>query len=205
MTLNLFIYLIYVIMINKDNYFAELSKIWVELSKKWQLNYSSWADVWAELKKNVPDVKYEWIENKDWTLWFVDDYWCFAKVRVISDTLWVDLIQHLQAQDFKNQSIKKDKLSSNDINKTYQRCLVKAIATWFGLWLYIYKGEDLPADEEKPPKKEQKAVFKITDENLEWIRNKMLTQKLTPAEVLKTMETKFSLSDEDKQKILNLF
>jgi hypothetical protein len=33
----------------------------------------------------------------------------------------------------------------------------------------------------------------------------MLTQKLTPVEVLKTMETKFSLSDEDKQKILNLF
>jgi hypothetical protein len=33
----------------------------------------------------------------------------------------------------------------------------------------------------------------------------MLTQKLTPAEVLKTMETKFTLSDEDKNKILNLY
>ena len=30
------------------------------------------------------------------------------------------------------------------INKTYQRCLVKAIAVWFWLWLYVFRWEYLP-------------------------------------------------------------
>jgi hypothetical protein len=131
-------------MITKENYFTELTKLSVELSKKNWLNYSSWADVLAELKKQVPDVKFEWLENNEWTLWFVDDYGAYAKVRVYSESLGVDVIQHLQVQDFKNQAVKKDKLDSNMINKTYQRCMVKAIATWFGLGLYLYQWEDLP-------------------------------------------------------------
>lgn len=147
-------------MITKENYFTELSKIWVELSKKGWLNYSSWADVWSELKKQVPDAIYQWYENEQGTLWFVDDYGAWAKVRVSSEYLWVDVTQHLQVQDFRNQSMKKDKLTSNDINKTYQRCLVKAIATWFGLWLYLYQWEDFPEDEDVNTPKETKAPVK---------------------------------------------
>ncbi len=141
-------------MITKENYFTELSKLGVELSKKGWLSYSSWADVWSELKKQVPDAQYHWFENTQGTLWFVDDYGAWAKVRVVSASLDVDVTQHLQVQDFRNQSMKKDKLTSNDINKTYQRCLVKAIATWFWLGLYLYQWEDFPEDEDvNTPKK----------------------------------------------------
>lgn len=176
--------------ITKENYFIELSKIWVELNKKWQLNYSSWADVWAELKKHISDVKYEWVENENWTLWFIDDYWCFAKVRVYSDSLWVDVLQHLQVQDFKNQSVKKDKLDSNMINKTYQRCLVKAIATWFGLGLYVYRWEDLPEEEQLP---------EFTEKNFEHF--KKVEKYLDHFEAFKVINKKYNLSQEMRWKV----
>jgi hypothetical protein len=41
-----------------------------------------------------------------------------------------------------------------DINKTIMRCLVKNLAM-FGLGLYIYAGEDLPADEQQPSQPSQ--------------------------------------------------
>ena len=132
--------------ITKDNYFEALSKEWLELSKKWKFSYSSWSDVWDFLKKKVNDAGFEWIENENWTLWLVDDYWCFAKVKVWSESLWVKTTMYLHAMDYSNKAIQKDKLTASEINKAYQRCMVKAIAVWFGLWLYIYKWEDLPEE-----------------------------------------------------------
>ncbi len=132
--------------INKNNYFNILSKEWIELSKKWKFSYSSWSDVWDFLKKKVPDAKFEWIENSYWTLWLVDDYWCFAKVRVYSESLWVDVTQYLHAMNYSNQAVQKDNLTAWEINKAYQRCMVKAVAVWFGLWLYIYRWEDFPEE-----------------------------------------------------------
>ncbi len=144
--------------LTKENYFNEFSKAWLELSKKGKFSYASWSDVWDFLKKNVTDAKYEWCENKEWGLWFVDDYGCFAKVRVWSDSLNVEVTQHLHAMSVSNQAVQRESLTASDINKTYQRCLVKAVATGFGLGLYIYKGEDLPAESDwvKPVKKEHK-------------------------------------------------
>lgn len=142
--------------LTKENYFEELSKAGLEISKKWKFSYSSWADVWEALKTKVPDVKYEWVENQNGTLWLVDDYWCFAKVRVYSEDLWVDVTQYLHAMDFNNKAIQKEKLTASEINKAYQRCMVKAIATWFWLGLYIYRWEDLPDESDwnhKPNKK----------------------------------------------------
>ena len=130
--------------LTKQTYFYELSTLWLELSKKWKFNYSSWADVWDTLKKYVPDAEFEWIENSNWTLGLVDDFGCFAKVRVWSESLGVNSTMYLHAMDYSNNAIKRDKLTAGEINKTYQRCTVKAIAVWFGLWLYVYRGEDLP-------------------------------------------------------------
>ena len=141
-------------MLTKENFFTTLSNLEVEKSKKWKFDYSSWSDVWSELKKHVPDANFEWIENKEWTLGLVDDYWCFAKVRVFSDSLWVDATQYLHAMDFNNRAIQKDKLTAWEINKTYQRCMVKAIAVWFWLGLYIYKWEDFPDESDWENKKE---------------------------------------------------
>ena len=52
------------------------------------------------------------------------------------------------------------KFKKSDINKTYQRCMVKAIATWFGLGLYIYKWEDLPDESDWSGVKKEKTDTK---------------------------------------------
>ncbi len=158
--------------LTKENVFTALSNLEVEKSKKWKFDYSSWSDVWSELKKHVPDANFEWIENKEWTLGLVDDYWCFAKVRVFSEKLWVDVTQYLHAMDFSNKAIQKSSLTAWEINKTYQRCMVKAIAVWFWLGLYIYKWEDFPDEsdwsnknvtkEEKPAQSPAPAQGKCT-------------------------------------------
>jgi hypothetical protein len=52
---------------------------------------------------------------------------------------------HLPVMDYRNQAIGNP--NSVDINKAMMRCLAKCIAC-FGIGLYIYSGEDLPADAE---------------------------------------------------------
>ena len=146
--------------LTKENYFIELSKAWLEKSKKWKFDYSSWSDVWDFLKKNVSDARFEWCENKDGWLGFVDDFGCFAKVKVWSESLGVEVTQHLHAMNFSNQAVQRDQLTASDINKTYQRCMVKAIATWFGLGLYIYKWEDLPDESDWSGVKKEKTDTK---------------------------------------------
>ena len=170
--------------ITKDNYFEKLSAHWLELSKKWKFTYSSWADVWDALKKQVSDAQFTWIENENGTLWLVDDYWCFAKVRVWSESLWVDTTMYLHAMDFQNKAILKDKLTASEINKTYQRCMVKAIAVWFGLGLYIYKWEDLPSEEDgkqervQEVKQEEKIGNTKQDDLLDAIKNADTIERL---------------------------
>jgi len=83
-------------------------------------------------------------------------------------------MQHLQVQDFKNQSVKDDKLDSNMINKTYQRCLVKAIATWFWLGLYIYRWEDFPEIDWELAFREAKTLLDLQDIFLKSPRTKEL-------------------------------
>jgi len=137
------------------NYFLEMKKVALELDKKWNLSYASWAGVWDVIKWLYPNIKKEWHENLNWTLGFVDDFWAFAKVTVSIEPEFWSATTHLPVQDFRNQAIKKDKLTANDINKAYQRATVKAIAelTWLGL--YIYKWEDLP-EETKEQTQEKK-------------------------------------------------
>ena len=98
--------------LTKENYFIELSKVWLEKSKKWKFDYSSWSDVWDFLKKSIPDIRFEWFENKDWWLGFVDDFGCFAKVKVYSTFLDVEVTQHLHVMDFNNNAIQKGKLTA---------------------------------------------------------------------------------------------
>ena len=47
-----------------------------------------------------------------------------------------------------NQAIKKEMITTTDINKSIKRCLVKCLA-YFGLGLWVYQGEELPPEEEE--------------------------------------------------------
>lgn len=138
---------------NENNYFAELNAINVsdKTEKKNGLTYLSWAWAWGELKKLHPDATYTVYENRDGWLYHTDGRTCWVKTGVTVNG--IENIEYLPVMDFRNNSIPLDKVTSYDVNKTIQRSLTKAVAR-HGLGLYIYTGEDLPENEDKPQEKQ---------------------------------------------------
>lgn len=133
-----------------SNYFAELNRIDVgeHIEKKNGLSYLAWAWAWGELKKHHPTAYYTVYEDSRGCIYHTDGNTCWVKTGVsveIADGRWVEHIEYLPVMDFRNQSIRVDKVTSMDVNKAIQRSLTKAVAR-HGLGLYIYAGEDLPDD-----------------------------------------------------------
>ena len=112
---------------------------------KGQFKYLSWAIAVRELLKVDPEATWEVHE------WGLDgakqpykqtQAGCFVKV-----TVWSGGIARTQVHpilDNRNASIQEP--NAFQVNNSIQRCLAKAIAL-HGLGLYIYAGEDIPADE----------------------------------------------------------
>ena len=133
------------------NYFLELQKVKCEVEKKNWLNYISWSDWWAELKKIHPEATYRKVKNGDTYLFRSGTGWSVeCEVTVWDITHCADLA----VTDFKNQEIKYDMIQSTDIQNTLQRAFAKAIAMhWIGL--YVYRGEDFPDEYEEETKTTQ--------------------------------------------------
>lgn len=131
-----------------DNYFQTLNNINVngKTEQKNGLTYLSWAWAWGEVKKLFPDATYTIYENANGWCYHTDGNTCWVKTGVTVNG--VEHIEYLPVMDFRNQSIKADKVTSFDVNKAIQRSLTKAVAR-HGLGLYIYAGEDLPEAEIK--------------------------------------------------------
>jgi hypothetical protein len=146
----------------KKSLFDELSKVDLsdKIKKKLGLSYVSWAWAWTEVKKRYPNAFYtiysrtintERVFEKDGVKltetttdevnYFTDYKTCWVKVGVTIEG--IEQIQQLAIMDLHNKAISYDDVTSVDVNKAIQRCLVKAIAM-HGLGLYIYAGEDLP-------------------------------------------------------------
>ena len=165
------------------NYFIELEMIECDVEKKNWLNYISWSDWWAELKKVHPTATYRKIKNwdtylfKSWTGWSVE-----CEVTVWDVTHCADLA----ITDFKNQEIKYDLIKSTDIQNTLQRAFAKAIAMhWIGL--YVYRGEDFPEDDDGNTANEAKRTTKEIVQEKKWFNYKDLKQCIadwTDTEVL---------------------
>lgn len=126
--------------------FAKLAAINVNdhVEKKNGLSYLSWAWAVAKLMENDPSANWEFHEPK-----------MFGESMMVSCTVTAfgkPVTMHLPVMNHKNQAIKNP--DAFEINKNMMRCLVKAIGC-HGLGLYIYAGEDLPADDDgnHPPKK----------------------------------------------------
>ena len=119
--------------------------------KKNGLTYLSWAWAWAEVKKAYPNAFYTIYESQDGIPYFTDGSTCWVKTGVTIEGL--EHIEYLPIMDFRNNSIKKEKVSSMDMNKAIQRSLTKACAR-HGLGLYIYAGEDLPEQETEATSKQ---------------------------------------------------
>lgn len=128
--------------------FEEITKINVneKTEKKGNLTYLSWAWAWAEFKKVYPDAQYEVVKFADGKPYYHDEktgYMVYTKVTAegLTYEMW------LPVMDSRNRALLDATMF--DINKTIMRCLTKNLAM-FGLGLYIYAGEDLPENEDKP-------------------------------------------------------
>lgn len=150
-----------------------------KVERKNGLAYVSWAYVWAEVKKVVPDATYT-IYERDTEFgpvnYFTDGRYCWVKTGVTLNGL--EHIEELPVMDFKNRSIPLEGVTSMDVNKAIQRSLTKACAR-HGLGLYIYAGEDLPEDEN---------AVKETAESVGKAKLKEMDVKLTNANALATPE-----------------
>lgn len=136
---------------SEKNYFQILNDInvneWVE--SKNGLNYLSWANAWAEVKKLFPDATYTIYEDTSGCFYHSDGKTCWVKTGVTVNG--IEHIEYLPVMDLRNKSIPLEAVTSFDVNKAIQRSLTKAVAR-HGLGLYIYAGEDFPeADRPKDP------------------------------------------------------
>ena len=139
------------------NTFQTLSKVNVngKTEKKGKFTYLSWAFAWAELKKVSPSATAKVYHDENTNMpYFASKAGVMVKVGVTIDNL--EHINYLPAMDYRNQAITPDKVNMMDVNKTIQRCTVKAIAL-HGLGLYIYAGEDLPEENEDLPEENEDA------------------------------------------------
>lgn len=167
----------------KLSVFETLSKIdvsnhveTIKMRKGPALKYVSWAWAWAMVKSKFPDAQRkieeypEYQYDKNTGKWYATgqmlDYRVTpagCEVKVTVTIAGEEYSERLYVMDMRNQPVHDPDISQ--INKTQQRCLVKALAL-AGLGLNIYAGEDLPMgdiaekDKESAEKKQEAAKAK---------------------------------------------
>lgn len=154
----------------KKSVFETLSKIDVSdhVEQKMGLSYLSWAWCWQTLKTIYPDTPVPKITKYKEMLLTKNGYELTDRevpylttptgtmVEVTVSIKSVDYTQSLYVMDNRNKVVVNPTIGQ--INKTIQRCTVKAIAM-AGLGLNLYAGEDLPMgdiSEQDKKKAEQK-------------------------------------------------
>lgn len=145
----------------KQNIYSKLSKIDVKpyLNKKMGLIYLSWAKAWGLVKAIYPNAqkaitKYpEYLPtiNEGWKATGRSVDYCLTpfgcEVEVTITIEGNEYSSNLYVMNNRGKAVRSPKdLDMGQINKTQQRCLVKALA-YAGLGLDVYAGEDLPSDE----------------------------------------------------------
>ena len=167
----------------EENYFKILNGINVsdKTEKKNGLTYLSWAWAWGELKKNFPSSTYTIYENKDGLFYHTDGMTAWVKTGVTVNG--IEHIEYLPIMDFKNQSIRIEKITSFDVNKAIQRSLTKAVAR-HGIGLYVYAGEDLPESDDPKvdlPTVDENGVSSKAKEEIAKARAKKEEKKVEPS------------------------
>jgi len=116
------------------------------VEKKNGLSYLSWAWAWAEALRADPTATYK-VEM------FGDK--CFmdingtAMVFVTATMFGKPMTCQLPVMDYRNKAIPNPDAFA--VNTAIMRCMTKALAL-HGLGMYLYSGEDLPEEGDKPEK-----------------------------------------------------
>lgn len=121
------------------------------LKTKGNLKYLSWPVAWAELKKVAPDANFRIIpqiidEGGNKRFWHDDGKSGWLEVSVTAGG--IEHTEVLPIMDMRNKAIPADQITSVEANKTYKRCLAKAIGL-HGAGLLVWNGEDLPEETAK--------------------------------------------------------
>jgi len=187
-------------MANAKSSFETLSNINVndKVEKKNGLSYLSWAWAWQVVKKHYPQSTYTIYENNDGFNYHHDGMTAWVKTGVTIEG--IEHIEYLPIMDYRNKSIPLTDLTSFHVNSSIQRSLTKAIAR-HGLGLYIYAGEDIPADEvsSKTPDEPKVVTLNIGDDNWEKVLRWVAANKEKGlAEIIKTLQTKYKVSAKAK-------
>jgi hypothetical protein len=123
------------------NNYVKLASIDVgnHIEKKGNLSYLSWAWAVDRLLREDPTANWEFGEPKY--------YGETVMVSVTVTAFGKPIAMQLPVMDNRNNAIANP--DARKISDAQMRCLVKAIAC-HGLGLYIYAGEDVPADGKSP-------------------------------------------------------
>jgi|TARA_R110000751_G_scaffold5478_1_gene24956 hypothetical protein len=189
--------------------FKKLSAINIKdlIAKKGKHSYLSWASAWSLIKEEFPTTQRLVYENEHTGLnYFTDGTSAYVKVGITIEGL--EHIDYLPIMDYRNQSIKIDKVTSMDVNTAIQRSTAKAIAM-HGLGLSLWIGEDLTKSIAEPlvtKKAEAKPPLNVTlnigDEN--WAKVlKYVSQNKTIGlpKIVKNLETKYSIKANVKKEL----
>ncbi len=120
------------------------------VEKKQNFLYVSWANAIIELRRLYPDSRWTFTKFPDETGREIVPYYKDATGYYVEVTVYLgkeDSVGHtllMPVTDMSNKA--KMNCSSTDISNQGRRALVKCIAEYTGLGLYIYAGEDLPRD-----------------------------------------------------------
>lgn len=174
-----------------------------KVEKRGNLSYISWANCWHAVKQHYPDVQRTVFETESGVNYFTDGKTCWVKVGITINN--IEHIESLPVMDMRNASIPLDSITSFQVNKSIQRCTVKALAL-HGLALNIYFKEEF-SDDPKPiaPKTAAKTTLAVGDANWEKVVNYVVDNiGLKSEDVFKNLSKKYELSDEVKSAINKL-
>ena len=173
------------------------------LEKKGNLSYLSWAHAWGEALKIDPAATFEVhsFDRGDGVKQAYMDVNGTALVWVTVTMNGKPMTCQLPVMNHKNEAITNPNAFA--VNTAMMRCMVKAIAL-HGLGLYVYKGEDLPEEqEEKPapkpapkvePKPQQRDWTVKVNEGSDWVSDvcvataKLLDETTSKADVMQIFQ-----------------
>ena len=191
-------------MAKQNNYFEELAKVNIKdkVEKKGNFDYLSWANAWAFVKLRYPNAQRNVYEDQSSGLnFFTDGRTAYVKVGITINE--IEHIDYLPIMDFRNNSIRIEKITSMDVNTAIQRSTAKAVAM-HGLGLSLWVGEDVINATTKKIAQPKNVTYElqVDDDNWDKVLNYVAANKeLGLEKIVKNLSTKYKVTTTVKKEL----
>ena len=191
-------------MTKQNNYFEELAKVNIKdkVEKKGNFDYLSWANAWAFVKLRYPNAQRNVYEDQSSGLnFFTDGRTAYVKVGITINE--IEHIDYLPIIDFRNNSIRIEKITSMDVNTAIQRSTAKACAM-HGLGLSLWVGEDVISATSKPIPQQKTVTYELTIEDDNWekvLKYVVANKELGLTKIVKNLSTKYKITTSVKKEL----